>query len=51
MATVGEPVGATLLGFLWLGERVGALVLLGCGVTLASVVLALRARTPHRAEE
>ena len=41
IATVGEPVGSTLLGFLWLGERVGWLVALGCAVTLCAVVVAL----------
>lgn len=44
MSTVGEPVGATLLGFLWLHESVAPTVLIGCAVTLLSVVLALRSR-------
>lgn len=41
MATVGEPVGSTLLAWLWLGEDVGAAIALGCAVTLAGVLLAL----------
>ncbi len=45
MSTVGEPVGATLLGYLWLKESVPPIVLLGCAVTVVSVLLALRART------
>ncbi len=43
MSTVGEPVGATILGFFWLHETVSPTVALGCAITLASVVLALRA--------
>ncbi len=41
MATLGEPVGSTLLAWLWLGEAVSPTVLLGCGVTLSAVALAL----------
>jgi len=43
MSTVGEPVGATILAFFWLHETVSPAVALGCAITLASVVLALRA--------
>jgi drug/metabolite transporter (DMT)-like permease len=43
IATVGEPVGATLLGWLWLGEAPVIIVLIGCLVTLAAVVLSVRA--------
>jgi len=43
MSTVGEPVGATILGFFWLHETVSPAVALGCAITLASVVLAMRA--------
>jgi len=39
MAVVGEPVGATILGWIWLGEAVGPVVLAGCAVTLCSVIL------------
>jgi drug/metabolite transporter (DMT)-like permease len=45
LSTVGEPVGATLLGWLWLGETVPPLVLAGCGVTLTAVVLTLARRS------
>ncbi len=41
MATVGEPVGSTLLAWLWLGESVEPHIALGCAVTLAAVALAL----------
>lgn len=41
MATVGEPVGSTLIAFLWWGEVVGWQVGLGCAVTLVGVVFAL----------
>lgn len=44
IATVGEPVGATLLAWLWLGETVGALILGGCAITLCAVFIALRGR-------
>lgn len=47
MSTVGEPVGATILSFLWLGEPVAPLVAAGCTVTLAAVVIALRKREPQ----
>ena len=39
MAVVGEPVGATLIGWIWLGEGVGALEALGCGLTLTAVAV------------
>lgn len=42
LATVAEPVGATLLAWLWLSEVPSALTLFGCAVTLASVMLAFR---------
>lgn len=42
IATVGEPVGASLLAFYWLGESVAPRVMLGCVVTLIAVVGALR---------
>ena len=46
MATVGEPVGASVLGFLVLGEVVGPAAALGCAVTLGAVLLALRSTAP-----
>ncbi|HJL15182.1 MAG TPA: DMT family transporter [Sandaracinaceae bacterium LLY-WYZ-13_1] len=42
IATVGEPVGATLLAWIWLGEPLDTLVGLGCAVTLIAVLLSLR---------
>jgi drug/metabolite transporter (DMT)-like permease len=47
IATVGEPVGSTLLGFVWLHERVDPMVLVGCAVTLAAVVTAMWRREKH----
>lgn len=44
LATLGEPVGATMLGWWWLGEVPGGLVLAGCAVTLVAVGMALRSR-------
>ncbi len=41
IATVGEPVGASILGWFWLGEAVPPLVAVGCAVTLSAVVLAV----------
>lgn len=46
MATVGEPVGSTALGFLLLGEAVSPQIALGCAVTLAGVLLAMRRGSP-----
>jgi len=43
IATVGEPVGAALLGWLWLGEAVTLPIAIGCSITLSAVVLAIRA--------
>ena len=40
VATIGEPVGAILLGWLWLGEAVTWPIALGCAVTLGGVLLA-----------
>lgn len=42
MATVGEPAVASLLAWVWLGERVSPAVGAGCAVTLAAVAVALR---------
>jgi len=44
IATLGEPVGSTLLGWLWLGEVPGAATLAGCAIVLAAVALALSRR-------
>jgi len=40
-ATLGEPVGSTLLAWLWLGESVALTVVVGCVITLGAVALAL----------
>ena len=39
-----EPVGATIVAYLWLGETFGAAQLVGGGIVLASIVLAQTAR-------
>jgi len=41
LATLGEPVGSTLLAWVWLGEAAPAVVLVGCAVVLVSLMLAL----------
>lgn len=46
IATVGEPVGATLLAVWWLGEVVTPGVALGCCITLGAVLLSLPIRRP-----
>lgn len=46
LATVGEPVGAAFLAWLWLGERVAPPVFFGAALTLTAVVLALRRERP-----
>ena len=44
IATVGEPVGATFLAWIWLDERLGPVVATGCAITLAAVLLSVRLR-------
>ena len=44
IAILGEPVGATILGWWWLGETVSWPIATGCGVTLFAVILAIRRR-------
>ncbi len=44
IAILGEPVGATILGWIWLGEKVGPMVVVGCVLTLSSVALAIVSR-------
>ena len=46
MATVGEPVGSTALAWLLLGEAVSPQIAVGCGITLAGVLLAMRPGSP-----
>lgn len=41
IATVGEPVGATILAWIWLGESVGPVVATGCLITLVGVIVAI----------
>ncbi len=48
IATVGEPVGATILAWLWLGESVSFVVALGCAITITGVVVAITALRPTK---
>ena len=48
IATVGEPVGASVWGWLWLNEAVAPQVLTGCALTLTAVILALTGKRPKR---
>jgi drug/metabolite transporter (DMT)-like permease len=50
IATVGEPVGATFLGWIWLGESITVPIAVGCLITLAGVANAVvsRNRDPNR---
>ncbi len=41
ISTVGEPVGATILAWVWLGERLSPLVAVGCTITLSAVLLSV----------
>jgi drug/metabolite transporter (DMT)-like permease len=50
IATVGEPVGATILGWFWLGEAVPPVTAAGCTVTLAAVLIAMRRASAPRDE-
>jgi drug/metabolite transporter (DMT)-like permease len=43
IATLGEPVGATLLAWMFLAEVPAAVTLVGCTLTLTAVALAIRA--------
>jgi drug/metabolite transporter (DMT)-like permease len=49
LAVLGEPVGATVLGYYWLGEPVSPMVALGCAVTLAAVALTIVGHRASRA--
>lgn len=46
LATVAEPVGSTLLAWLWLAEVPAGLTLVGCAIVLSAVVITLRAERP-----
>ncbi len=42
MATVAEPAGATLIAWLWLGDTVSPMILLGCALTVGAVAISVR---------
>ncbi len=48
IATLGEPVGATLLAWAFLDEVPAAVTLVGCTLTLTAVALAIRANRAQR---
>ncbi|MDP8254736.1 MAG: DMT family transporter [Candidatus Alcyoniella australis] len=48
MSIVGEPAGAAILGWLWLGRPVSGITALGCIVTLSAVIIAVRQGTPGK---
>ncbi|MEC9439510.1 MAG: DMT family transporter [Myxococcota bacterium] len=50
IATLGEPVGASLLGILWLGEWFSGLAALGCALTLIAVGIAITNRRKRSVE-
>ena len=41
IATVGESIGATFIGWVWLDAGVDATTALGCCITMTAVLLAL----------
>ena len=45
MATVGEPVGATFLARVWLGESIAPWVAFGCSITMMAVSIAVLAQS------
>lgn len=49
IATVGEPVGSTILAMIWLGEQAGGWVLAGCAIVLLAVAISLlEPRNKHK---
>ncbi|MEE2787781.1 MAG: DMT family transporter [Myxococcota bacterium] len=50
LATIGEPVGATAVAWLWLAEVPSTIVLIGCTITLMAVLFALNASGPSSEE-
>lgn len=48
ISTIGEPVGATLLAWLWLGEALSPTVAVGCAITLCAVLVALARRPAYQ---
>ena len=50
VATLGEPIGSTLLAWWVLGETPPALTVVGGGLLLAAIVVASRAEGPRRAD-
>lgn len=44
LSTVGEPAGAALLAWFWLGEGVSTATAVGCVIVVAAVALAIRER-------
>ena len=49
-ATLGEPIGAAILAFFWLGEIPSTVVIIGSMVTLSGLLVALRLQRHRKAE-
>ncbi|MCA9522865.1 MAG: DMT family transporter [Myxococcales bacterium] len=50
MATVGEPAGAALLGWIWIDEKPPIVTAIGCTITALAVLLALNAGSSRLSE-
>ena len=42
-----EPIGVTALGWVWFGETLGAVAVIGGFAVVAGIVIAQSARAPH----
>jgi len=42
-----EPIGVTVLGWLWFGETLGVVAVIGCFAVVAGIIIAQSARGPH----
>lgn len=42
-----EPIGVTALGWVWFGETLGVVAVIGCFAVVAGIVIAQSARAPH----
>ena len=42
-----EPIGVTALGWVWFGETLGVLAVIGCFTVVAGIIIAQSARAPH----
>lgn len=42
-----EPIGVTALGWVWFGETLGVVAVIGCFAVVAGIIIAQSARAPH----